>query len=489
MIKGIGLKQRKLLFILMLTIIPVMILAGCGTSPAVSETAEATSAKASAPTGTVTPVPTATPTPTVTPTPEPEPVSSLEFPGKYENTIEDDKGKVYLAYNTPFERRVESKVTKEPGDENITKIDFLMQWDGEEGWNFLSITYRKGAWNKEEKTRKILNTPKESEELRRLTGGEEIQVKKYRIANQFDDIHTDIGDFSYYRIYSGDVGTSENRRFTEEAFLTIGDDHIYAVKYTDGTEEYNEDIPDAPLPDMIRVIFNDVSYKEKLAAEGAYKPKFEFADIKGLGYGESENRITVANTDRNKWLEDHGISITPQGDDVVHTTEFSNDRKTVGEIDIPSSTKIEETTEGCVKGYKKIICTSVRKFPGDKNVILSNECFDRYSGTLYSAYQGEKLVNLRNGQTHSDTYSVTLVIGGRPYDITMEQHDEDVNSVWTKVDTITCPEDYDGFVYYIGYGKMEDAMIDDEKGFNTIEEVTGFEENIDKSFFYTYTND
>lgn len=51
------------------------------------------------------------------------------------------------------------------------------------------------------------------------------------------------------------------------------------------------------------------------------------------------------------WQDTHPIDITPQGD-FVFTTALSDGT----EIEVPSSVTIEETTDGCEDGYKKVIC-------------------------------------------------------------------------------------------------------------------------------------
>lgn len=58
-----------------------------------------------------------------------------------------------------------------------------------------------------------------------------------------------------------------------------------------------------------------------------------------------------------EWQEAHTFTITPQGD-FVFTTATEDDK----EIQVPANVTIEETTEGCDDGFKKVICHCVMDF-------------------------------------------------------------------------------------------------------------------------------
>ncbi len=208
---------------------------------------------------------------------------------------------------------------------------------------------------------------------------------------------------------------------------------------------------------------------------------------------EQLDKLMDGDKKKNGWLQDHGISITPQGSFVI-TAGLVDGNKAAGDIEVPTNVTISETTDGCDTGYKKVIisCTCDVSAAEGKASAVWNSVFDRYTGISYEN-TSIPVVNTEMGESHSNVQSLSLSIDGKDYDIYMDHTHE--NNFPNTIDniTITCPSDYDGAVFQIGYGSL-DLMeklggLDFSSKVYTIDEIPFFDSNGHGYYYLTYTND
>lgn len=178
------------------------------------------------------------------------------------------------------------------------------------------------------------------------------------------------------------------------------------------------------------------------------------------------------------WFEAHKLSVTKQG-----KTEIIIG---AGEEGVePSAAKdrcevsIIETVEGCEEGHKKVICTvtsDVSESLNNDNVWIWISAFDRYTGTSFE-YDG----------------IADISYGDRTYDVGMVFKGGEGFPLWTDTLTVTCPEDYDGTVFQIGYFDSflaeENAATDYNGKFITIDETPAFDLNGHEYKYFSYKNE
>ena len=194
---------------------------------------------------------------------------------------------------------------------------------------------------------------------------------------------------------------------------------------------------------------------------------------------------------RNGYLDKQGIVISPQGVEAVYETMTKDDVLITCTIKEPTVT---ETTEGCDDGMKKVIFHSYLDFGSSRGWKSWSSVFDRYTGTSFEFDTSSTTHTAGAGMTVKDGF-VTIVDGDNSYDVSVEFAGElDNNNVLDRYITVTCPEDYDGCVFYIGYSSNVQAeelkkfdlanklYMDCELPYN--EAYCGH-----KYYYYTLTND
>lgn len=207
------------------------------------------------------------------------------FVGKYENTVEDDEGNICLMYNTPIEEGI--KTTVYHLEDGETNVSFKNEEDGSTFFNIICIDKSRSSSDPEEEINGCLNKLGEFDVKTTVVGldGKEEQSyeKNSRIANKLEDIKTDIGDFSYYRVYYAIEPKDINKNnFTENAIFSNEDSIIVVKKLTGTSERIKSKSAKISIPELVKVLFNDVSYKDKLVADHAYNPEVTLAEIDGL---------------------------------------------------------------------------------------------------------------------------------------------------------------------------------------------------------------
>ncbi len=259
--------------------------------------------------------------------------------------------------------------------------------------------------------------------------------------------------------YAG--GSLKDTEDTEVAGLPASRSHI--------EQEY--DSIDYPFEHLCYIIISPDGYYYAL---GVVEPYF----VSSLLEDALENIVGSASYG-DSWFKDAGIKITPQGDFKFKT--LSKDGKT--ERDVTGNISIEETTKGAPEGCKKVKAVIKSKMEAEGYWWLS--VFDRYTGTSFEF--GDKLLSTPNYDGVKKGY-VCILHGDDWYDIAVDFYFGGKELDKTSTVTVTCPADYDGTVFQIGYSSED---IGDEFGkidldvLHTIDEFPAYDSNGHEYLYYS----
>lgn len=192
----------------------------------------------------------------------------------------------------------------------------------------------------------------------------------------------------------------------------------------------------------------------------------------------------------NAWLDEHGITILPQGD-FTYTTAINDSSGTIGEISVPCNVSITETTDGCEPGFKKVIGTFVSDLSAanGNSFHVWHSAFDRYTGTSFEFDSNSTILSQGENKVHSD--SVVIKNTKDEYEIAISFDSTNNNPEWISIVTVTCPENYDGTVFYNGYSSVElgeeNQDFDYASRLYTIDEIPYYGKGL--YYFFSFTND
>ena len=156
-----------------------------------------------------------------------------------------------------------------------------------------------------------------------------------------------------------------------------------------------------------------------------------------------EEQEESAEPETVNWLEEHEIAITPQGDSTVNLYCYdSYEEDYVGDYEAGLNVTISETTEGVDEGLKKVVAEITFDLSGHPGTgfFWCTRAFDRYTGTYFRVNEKTK---------------EAIRIGDEYGDVRTEMNQTDDYPVYYVTYTVTCPADYDGTVFWIGYWSPE----------------------------------
>ena len=184
------------------------------------------------------------------------------------------------------------------------------------------------------------------------------------------------------------------------------------------------------------------------------------------------------------FLEEQGITITPQGD--FEYTAWAKE----GTFPMHASITIhEEPAE--TEGYKKVIASvtyDVSDWPGG-NVLTREFPFDRYTGTCFDT-TNELAQHLETGNTEEIQTGGMVEYEGKTYDVTFTTTRTNNWPMLGAIMTVVCPEEYDGTVFVVRYAdeetNVEDTAYDWTKP-STIDQLPFY--NTVETFYFTLTDE
>lgn len=165
------------------------------------------------------------------------------------------------------------------------------------------------------------------------------------------------------------------------------------------------------------------------------------------------------------WLEEHGVTITPQGDSSVRFYSYdSYPEDYVDDFMVDVNVAISETTEGAEEGFKKVVAEITYDVSNNPdactNWIYCHGVFDRDTGVYF----------------RSDAKTKEAVeIEGEYFDVRTEWNKVEQYPIYHATYTLDCPADYDGAVFLFGYYTPEMGeiwkQIDFTAGLYTLDEL------------------
>lgn len=148
---------------------------------------------------------------------------------------------------------------------------------------------------------------------------------------------------------------------------------------------------------------------------------------------------------KDAYIKEHGLKISKQGD-FTFTTSTSEDEL----VDVEGTVVITETTKGCEEGMKKVICEVYEDFGENHGWMVWNSAFDRYTGTSFE-FDDYLTTQSNGGDAQGRDGYVKIKNGDLTYKISVEFESEvSEDNVLHHYTIVTCPEDYDGTVFYAG---------------------------------------
>lgn len=216
-------------------------------------------------------------------------------------------------------------------------------------------------------------------------------------------------------------------------------DGLMLVGYKDGV---NEELFNAPSQD----------YVEKTMILGP--------DNYGLTYTK-DDLVLIRVSDAAKesvpddFLGAHKILTYYPGLQTITTLmKVKNEKDTNELLYMPTDCEVSETIEGCEPGTKKVIGHfAIDYSKEEKNVAFEAwvDAFDRYTGTSFMS--GSPLtINAKTKATELEQpITIDTPSGSKEIFMEVESKMDKKNKVMNRTITITCPTDYDGTVFMVGY--------------------------------------
>lgn len=195
---------------------------------------------------------------------------------------------------------------------------------------------------------------------------------------------------------------------------------------------------------------------------------------------ETTEEVTEAPTEETvkaDFLEENGITITPNGSMTIQVAKYGSDELT----DLAVTTSVE-TVASSEDGYSDTTFTVVADKNLDNSGVSYNiSAFDRYTGTSYESELTTALIG--GGSSHNDV--CVFDVDGQQYDCSTDVK-QNGNTVTV---TVHHPANYDGVVFLIGKLTATQnnaySAVDFSKAFTVMDYKDVF---VDGQYFFTATD-
>ena len=185
------------------------------------------------------------------------------------------------------------------------------------------------------------------------------------------------------------------------------------------------------------------------------------------------------------FMEKHDLSLSPQGSFSFDTKAYDRDGN---ELDIVENVEVAISETSCDDrdGYKiveAVFEVDLNGLPEGYRFSSWQLAFDKYTGTSFEYYQ-----NAGDEQPAEFTFDCR---GDKPaVQMSYDTMRDDEAGILTIIIRVTCPEDYDGTVFQMGYS---DAEINDadlnwpySERLYTLDELPGFDTNGHEYYYFSY---
>lgn len=170
----------------------------------------------------------------------------------------------------------------------------------------------------------------------------------------------------------------------------------------------------------------------------------------GADAGQAARRAPWDALDPMAWLQQHDIAISPQGSHTFTCWGGDRDWNAVGDFTAGVQVSVTESTDGVQAGQKTVTATFSLRLddnPGD-TALFWTSAFDRYTGASFE-FAGDAV------QPDLPAGFVRLPVGDGHCDVALSFHDSGDYPALVRTVTVTCPADYDGTVFQLGYSSAE----------------------------------
>ena len=203
------------------------------------------------------------------------------------------------------------------------------------------------------------------------------------------------------------------------------------------------------------------------------------------GY-EPKNQDLLNNT----FMSQNGLTVSMQKDFDFETAQNDGEQD-ISEFEVNGDVLITEKAQSDKEGYKEITCFFTLDMSQKEEDLQYSAwvcAFDRYTGTAFAP--NPENIN-ENGLIENDA---EFDYENNTFDIHVEygyQWTEEIHTLVICI-CVTCPEDYDGTVFQVGYADMEmneaNAQLDYDGNTYTIDQLPGFDTNGHQYFYFTESN-
>ncbi len=240
--------------------------------------------------------------------------------------------------------------------------------------------------------------------------------------------------------------------------VTAGEeDGTDAAQEADAAEEPGSEAPEEA--DVAEEPGAEAPEEADVAEEPGAENEPEEADAADAQQESEESAMPEDETEQEtvSWLEEHGVTITPQGDSSVKFYSYdSYPEDYVDDFMADVNVTISETTEGAEEGFKKVVAEITYDVSNSPDActawMYSYGVFDRDTGVYFRGDVKTK---------------EAVEIEGEYFDVRTEWNKSGQYPIYHATYTLDCPADYDGAVFLFGYHTPEMREI-----FNQIDLTT-----------------
>lgn len=236
---------------------------------------------------------------------------------------------------------------------------------------------------------------------------------------------------------------------------------------------------------------------ENVAVEKVDEDNVEVTTDTLMSESETEANEVTLETEiedaEGDWLSQHNITITPQGPFTYMACGYDDATKIeTGDFEVSAYAVIDEYTEGVADGYKQVVISYTFDLSANTGNMskYTTIVLDRYTGTAFVTGAGTNRTDTK-GQTIDNSSTMLVTVDEKVYDVTLDTHIENQYPMIYKATIVTCPIDYDGLVFRVGYFNNEISAKAQELDFSdrmyTVNELPIYETEY-PAYYFTATD-
>ncbi len=195
--------------------------------------------------------------------------------------------------------------------------------------------------------------------------------------------------------------------------------------------------------------------------------------------------VACATDSEKTFIEDNDLTLSPQGAFSFDTKAYDGDGN---ELELVENVDVAITETACEdrEGYKiveAVFEVDLSQLPEGYRFASWQLAFDKYTGTSFEYYESAEA---------EQPCEFTFDCRGDDVDVQMayDASRDDEKGILTIIIMVTCPEDYDGTVFQMGYSDAKINEADQDwpyyERLYTIDELPGFNSNGHDYYYFSY---